>query len=179
VTEVEVRPLAGDDHDALRAFFLRVPEGDRTFFREDVLADGVIERWIGGAAGERFVAARDGDVVGYLALIAGVGWSSHVGELRVVVDPTRRRSGVGRALARAGLLHGLDRGLTKLVVEVVADQEPTLAMFSALGFEAEALLRDHVRDGSGQLRDLIVLAHFVDATWDTMRTIGLDDVVSS
>jgi len=36
VTEVEVRPLAGDDHDALRAFFLRVPEGDRTFFREDV-----------------------------------------------------------------------------------------------------------------------------------------------
>jgi ribosomal protein S18 acetylase RimI-like enzyme len=177
VTEVEVRPLGAEDADALRAFFLRVPEGDRTFFREDVLAEGVIERWTAGATGERSVAVRDGDVVGYLALIGGVGWSSHVGELRVVVDPTRRRTGVGRALARHGLLSGLDRGLTKLVVEVVADQEPTLAMFSALGFEAEALLRDHVRDGTGQLRDLIVMAHFVEATWDAMRTIGLDDAL--
>ena len=179
MTEVAVRPLGGGDHEALRAFFLRVPEGDRTFFREDVLAEGVIERWTAGADGERFLAVRDGDVVGYLALVAGVGWSSHVGELRVVVDPTRRRTGVGRALARHGLLVGLDRGLTKLVVEVVADQEPTLAMFSALGFEAEALLRDHVRDGTGQLRDLIVMAHFVEATWDAMRTIGLDDALSS
>ena len=179
MTDLDVRPLAGEDHDALRAFFLRVPEGDRTFFREDVLAEGVIERWTGGAPGERFVAVRDGEVVGYLALIPGVGWSSHVGELRVVVDPTRRRTGVGRALARHGLLRGLEHGLTKLVVEVVADQEPTLAMFSALGFEAEALLRDHVRDGTGQLRDLIVMAHFVEATWDTMRTIGLDDAIST
>ena len=157
MTEVAVRPLGGGDHEALRAFFLRVPEGDRTFFREDVLAEGVIERWTAGADGERFLAVRDGDVVGYLTLITGV----------------------GRALARHGLLVGLDRGLTKLVVEVVADQEPTLAMFSALGFEAEALLRDHVRDGTGQLRDLIVMAHFVEATWDAMRTIGLDDALSS
>jgi hypothetical protein len=52
-------------------------------------------------------------------------------------------------------------------------------MVSALGFEAEALLRDHVRDGTGQLRDLIVMAHFVEATWDAMRTIGLDDALSS
>ena len=177
MTDLDVRALDAGHHEALRAFFGRVPEGDRTFFREDVLADGVIESWTAGAPGERFVAVREDEVVGYLALIPGVGWSSHVGELRVVVDPGRRRSGVGRALARHGLLTGLERGITKLIVEVVADQEPTLAMFSALGFEPEALLRDHVRDGTGELRDLIVMAHFVEAVWDEMRTIGLDEAV--
>ena len=45
-TEVEVRALERDDVDALRQFFARVPEGDRTFFREDVLQPGVVERWL-------------------------------------------------------------------------------------------------------------------------------------
>lgn len=47
---------------------------------------------------------------------------------------------------------------------MVADQEATLAMFSSIGFEPEALLRDHVRDASGQLRDLITMAHLVEET---------------
>ncbi len=179
MTDPDVRPLAAGDAPALEAFFRRVPEGDRTFFREDVLAPAVIASWVAGAPGERFVAVQDADVVGYLAVIPGVGWSSHVGELRVVVDPGRRRAGVGRALARHGLLHGLEQGRAKLIVEVVADQEPTLAMFSALGFQPEALLRDHVRDGAGELRDLIVMAHFVDEVWDTMRTIGLDEALEA
>ena len=44
MSAVDIRPIAEPDAGALRAFFLRVPEGDRTFFREDVLAlrrDGV------------------------------------------------------------------------------------------------------------------------------------------
>ena len=179
MSDLDVRPLEVAHHEALRAFFERVPEGDRTFFREDVLAPGVIQGWSSGAPGERFVAVLGDDVVGYLALIPEVGWSSHVGELRVVVDPGRRRSGVGRALARHGFLQGLERGLTKLIVEVVADQEPTLAMFSALGFEPEALLRDHVRDAAGEFRDLIVMAHFVEAVWETMRTVGIDEAVEA
>jgi ribosomal protein S18 acetylase RimI-like enzyme len=178
VTDVVVRPLDATDEAALRAFFARVPEGDRTFFREDVLAPGVIEGWFSGAPGERFVACSEGDVVGYLALIPAVGWSSHVGELRVVVDPTRRRTGVGRALARHGFLRGVENGLTKLVVEVVADQESAIGLFAALGFEAEALLRDHVRDTTGEFRDLIVMAHFVEAVWEQMRTVGIDEVIA-
>lgn len=173
----EVRRITPDDRDALLDFFERVPEGDRTFFREDVLAPGVVDRWLDGSTDPRFVAVDGADIVGYLAIIGGVGWSSHVAELRVVVDPTRRRQGIGRALARHGLLEALELGLTKLVVEVVADQEPTLAMFSSLGFEAEALLKDHVRDASGQLRDLITMAHLVDENWRAMRTTGIADLV--
>lgn len=179
MTDPVVRPVEQADSDALLAFFQRVPEGDRTFFREDVLASGVVDRWFEESADPRHVAVDGDDIVGYLAIVVEVGWSSHVGELRVVVDPTRRRQGIGRALARYGLVQALELGLTKLVVEVVADQEPTLAMFSALGFEPEALLRDHVRDASGQLRDLITMSHLVADNWSAMRTTGIDDLVES
>src|SRR3954468_9212714 len=127
MTEVQLQPVAGIDPEQLRAFFRRVPEGDRTFFREDVLGDGVVDGWLADERARRRVAVAEGDVVGYLAVIPGVGWSSHVGEVRVVVDPERRRMGIGRALARQGLMEGLDLGLAKLVVEVVAEQEATLA----------------------------------------------------
>lgn len=179
MTATAVRPITAADRDGLVAFFARIPEGDRTFFREDVLDPGVVDRWLSDGSGERHVAVDGDDVVGYLAVIPGVGWSSHVAEVRVVVDPQRRRSGIGRSLARHGLLRALDLGLSKLVVEVVADQTPTLAMFSALGFEAEALLKDHVRDATGTLRDLITMAHFVDETWEAMHATGIDDVVGS
>jgi ribosomal protein S18 acetylase RimI-like enzyme len=174
---MEIRPIVPADGEVLRAFFERVPEGDRTFFREDVLAPGVIGAWLAEEPRRRHVAVDDRAIVGYVAVLPGVGWSSHVGELRLVVDPSRRRQGVGRALARYGLLEGLRSGLTKLVVEVVAEQEATAEMFSNLGFEAEALLRDQVRAGDGTLRDLIVMAHFVDDTWGAMQTVGIDEVV--
>lgn len=177
MTALAIRAIEPADRDTLLAFFRRVPEGDRTFFREDVLTPGVVDRWLDDPGDPRFVAVDGDDVVGYLAVIVQVGWSSHVGEVRVVVDPTHRRRGVGRALARAGLVHALELGLRKVVVQVVADQEPTLAMFSSLGFEPEALLRDHVRDASGQLRDLITMAHLVEETWGAMRTTGIEDLV--
>jgi hypothetical protein len=68
-------------------------------------------------------------------------------------------------------------GATKLVVEVVAEQEPTVAMFSLLGFEPEGLLKDHVRSQAGEFRDLLVLSHFVEPLWASMRTAGVEDLV--
>ena len=58
-----------------------------------------------------------------VAVVPLQGWSSHVGEVRVIVDPAHRGRGIGRALARHAVLDALELGLTKLVVEVVADQE--------------------------------------------------------
>ena len=176
--EIEVRPLAAADAGAIRSFFTRVPESDRAFFREDVLAEHTLQGWLDDRRSRRSVALDGDDVVGYVAVLPGVGWSSHVGELRIVVDPTRRRRGVGRRLARHGLVESLDLGLTKIVVEIVADQDALLAMFHSLGFEAEGLLRGHVKTGKGELHDLLVLAHSVDDTWSGMATIGIDDEVA-
>lgn len=175
---MEIRPLSAELAGPLEEFFRRVPESDHNSFAEDVLRPGVVQSWLGDDRARRACAVQDGRVIGYVAVLPHVGWSSHVGSLRVVVDPAARGKGVGRALARHGLTSGLELGLTKLVVEVVVDAVPAIGMFEALGFEPEALLRDHVRDKSGELRDLVVLAHLVEDTWSGMATAGLEDALS-
>ena len=177
---MDVRPLSAEHVAPLEAFFRRVPESDHNSFAEDVFEEGLVESWLTDTRARRAVAVGDdGSVVGYVALLPLHGWSSHVGSLRVVVDPEVRGKGVGRALARSGLLSALELGLSKIVVEVVVDAVPAIGMFEALGFEPEALLRDHVRDKSGELHDLVVLAHLVEGTWSGMATAGLEDALAT
>jgi ribosomal protein S18 acetylase RimI-like enzyme len=173
---MDVRPLEDDLVAEVEAFFARVPESDHNSFAEDVLAPGAVRAWLGDPRGRRSVAVDEaGQVVGYVAVLPLIGWSSHVGSLRVVVDPASRGRGVGRLLARHGLLTSLDLQLGKVVVEVTVDALPAIAMFEALGFEPEALLRDHVRDRTGGLHDLVVLSHLVEGTWSGMATAGFED----
>src|SRR5262245_43387368 len=68
-----------------------------------------------------------------------------------------------------------DPGLTKVVVELPADQEKAIAMFTGLGFTGEALLRDHLRDADGELHDLVMLAHLVDESWAAISAVGVAD----
>jgi ribosomal protein S18 acetylase RimI-like enzyme len=176
---MDIRPLDASMAPALQAFFASIPEGDRTFFKEDVSDPETVAGWTTDPRNRRRVAVDDeGGIVGYVAVLPGVGWSSHVGEVRIVVSPHHRRQGLGRELARHGLLEALELGLAKLVVEVVADQVAAVEMFLHLGFEGEALLKDHVRDRDGELRDLLLLAHRVEDTWTSMVAAGIDDAVA-
>jgi ribosomal protein S18 acetylase RimI-like enzyme len=172
--------LAPDRCDALVEFFARLPEGDLTFIKEDVTDPQTVRSWAEGtSAGGRWVAVEDDAAVGYVAVRPLPGWSDHVGEVRLVVAPSHRGSGLGRELARRALVEAVGSGLSKLVVEVVAEQGAALALFTDLGFRGEALLVDHIRDRSGRLRDLMVLAHHVGSTWAGMDTVGVADELSS
>ena len=172
---IEIRPLDPGDLDALQAFFRRVPDGDRTFFKEDVLDPHVVAEWPAASTAQRILALDDGAVCGSISIVRGTAWSSHVGELRLVVDPAYRGRGIGTQLARAGMLAGVEMGLKKLVVEASAGQESTIALFNRLGFEGEALLRDHVCTQDGEKSDLIMLAHFVEGVWSELEVVGLAD----
>ena len=92
-----------------------------------------------------------------------------------MVDPAVRRRGIGQRLARHALRVAVDASLTKVVVEVVAVQDSTIALFTRLGFRAEALLEDQVQDPEGNFLDLIVLANRTDADWAVLTTVGLDE----
>jgi ribosomal protein S18 acetylase RimI-like enzyme len=169
---MEIRPIEAGDGAALSRFFERIPESDRTFLKEDVSDAHVLEDWVQPRTG-RTIAVEDGEVVGALAVVPLHGWSSHVGEVRLVVDLAHRGHGIGRQLARQAVLDAVDMRLGKLVVEVISDQAPLIAMFRGLGFEPEALLTDHVRDRSGEMRDLIVLANSVDEQFAAMGAAGV------
>ena len=174
---MEIRPVQEGDSEVLSRFFERIPESDRTFLKEDVGDPRVLADWVQPDTG-RTIAIDDGQVVGALAVVPLVGWSSHVGEVRLVVDPDHRGRGIGRRLAHQAVLDAVDMGLGKLVVEVISDQAPLIAMFRGLGFEPEALLTDHVRDRSGQTRDLIVLANSVDEQFAALSAAGVADQLS-
>jgi L-amino acid N-acyltransferase YncA len=176
---MDIGPLRPADVDALVLFFDRLSPGDRTFFKQEVRGKSTVEDWLRDRDARRLLAHVDGRVVGCVAVVPGVGWSNHVRELLLVVEPAARGAGVGAALARAALDTALADGAAKVVVEVVADQVATIGLFTKLGFAAEALLVAHVRDATGQPHDLIVLTHPVDETWSTMSTLGIDDAVGS
>jgi len=98
--------------------------------------------------------------------------------------PRRAALGLGRSFQQARLFAdltvretvqvALESGATKVVVEAIASQDATVGLFLQLGFVAEAILEDHVRDANGGLHDLIVLAHRSADTWSTLATVGLD-----
>ena len=173
---MNLRPPIPEDTDALLAFFERVPDGERTFFKERAVDREAVAAWV-RAPGCRVIAVDGDAVVGHVAVVPLPGWSDHVGELRLIVDPERRGQGIGRMLARRALLEAVALGVRKLVVEVVAEQDGTVAMFEALGFRAEGLLREHVRDGEGNLQDLIVLAHSLEEQSALMTAVGIDEAL--
>jgi L-amino acid N-acyltransferase YncA len=177
VAVVELRP---EHCDALLRFFAALPEGDLTFIKEDVTDPSTVRSWTSGeAAGGRWVAVEGDEVSGYVAVRPLPGWSDHVGEVRLVVAPSARGSGLGRELTRRALVEAVGSGLSKLVVEIVAEQGAALALFTELGFTGEALLVDHIRDRNGDLRDLMVLAHHVSETWSGMDTVGIGEELGS
>ncbi len=169
-----LRRIGPEDAEILSAFLEGLPEGDRTFFKEDIDAPA-IERWCQDERAARWMlVGDDGSSQAFLAIIPGVAWSAHVGELRLSVGAQHRRRGIGRRLAQLAVTEGVRMGLRKLMVEVVADKEGDLAMFTAIGFEAEALLKDHICDRAGNLRDLVILTHDVDSVGRSMGAGGLD-----
>ncbi|MGY1803436.1 GNAT family N-acetyltransferase [Blastococcus sp. SYSU D00922] len=177
---MEIEQLGPERCDALLAFFASLPEGDVTFIKEEVTDPETVRSWATEtSSGGRWIAVDGDEVTGYVAVRPLPGWSDHVGEVRLVVSPASRGSGLGRTLARRALTEAVSSGLSKLVVEVVAEQGAALALFTDLGFSGEALLRDHIRDRNGELRDLMVLAHHVNETWAGMDTVGIADELSS
>ena len=171
---MEFRPIAPGDDPALVRFFARIPDADRTFLKEDVEDPQVLAEWSRPGAA-RVIALDGGEVVGSVAIVPLHGWSSHVGEVRLVVDPEHRGRGIGRDLARHAVVEAVQLGLSKLVVDVISDQLALIGMFRALGFEPEALLADHVRDRSGELRDLMVLSNDVVSQFASMAAAGISE----
>lgn len=175
---LDARELTPEDAPALRAFLTALPEEDRTFFWQDVSDPAVAEALAGDERRVRRCAVdEDGRIVAFASLVPGSDWSSHVADVVLVVAPEARRGGVGRALARGMLIEAVQGGFSKVSVHIAADNGGAITMFQGMGFQAEAQLRDQLRNpADGRLRDLVILAHLVDETHAAMLAGGLDEV---
>lgn len=174
---VTVRALAGSDRAALLAFVGALPSHDLLFLRRDVTRDEEIARWLFDDAAGRvhtLVATRQGTLLGVAVIIPGEAhWSPHVGELLVLVTPAARGAGLGRQLMQQAFRLALGLGLEKIVAQMTTDQVGAIQVFEGIGFKAEALLRDHVKDRDGSKHDLVVLSHDVERFAAQQEAYGL------
>ncbi|MCA0244819.1 MAG: GNAT family N-acetyltransferase [Proteobacteria bacterium] len=180
-TTVELATMTAADAPALAEFVKTLPVHDRLFVRRDVSHPKVLDAWIGALAQGHVTSlvARDGaTMVGCTAIVVDpLSWSSHVGELRVLVAPAWRGRGLGRALIQENFALALGLHLSKLTVQMTVDQRAAIAVFEELGFRAEAVLRDHVKDHDGQAHDLALLSHDVAEVQSRLRMFGVDDAL--
>jgi RimJ/RimL family protein N-acetyltransferase len=179
--EIEFRLMSHADEAAVLDFAQKLPVHDLLFLPRDISEPKVLAAWIKEierGAITSLLVVKEGRVVGCGTLVRDpLSWSPHVGEIRNVVAPEVRGQGVGRALSQEVFALALGAGLEKLVVQMTVDQTGAIAIFEGLGFKAEALLRDHVKDKVGKKHDIVVLGHNVAQVRAQMEAYGLPGAV--
>lgn len=158
-----IRRFEPKDEGAMLAFAETLPEHDLLFLGRDLRHPRVIAAWV-AAIDEGYIdsliAEDGGKFVGTAALLRDpLGWSAHVGEIRLLVAPTKRGNGLGRDLLEGVYAIALERRLEKITAQMTPDQIGSVMLFESLGFRAEALLKDHVRDRAGNTHDVAILSH--------------------
>ena len=80
----------------LSEFFARIPDGEQAFLKEDVRDPATIAAWRRPGAARREAAIdQAGTIVGVVSVIPELGWSDHVGQVLLLVDPAYRGKGIG------------------------------------------------------------------------------------
>jgi ribosomal protein S18 acetylase RimI-like enzyme len=180
--EMEFRLMSRADEAAVLAFAQQLPTHDLLFLPRNISQSKVLSAWINEI--ERgditsLLAIRQGVVVGCGTLVRDPhSWSPHVGEIRMVVSLDVRGQGVGRALSQETFAIAIGAGLEKLSVQMTVDQQAAIALFESLGFKAEALLHDHVRDVDGKKHDIVVLGHNVAQVRAQLEAYGVPGAVA-
>ena len=88
-----------------------------------------------------------------------------------------RGKGLGRLLIQEALAHALSTGIEKIVAQATLDQKGAIASLEEVGFKAEALLKDHVKDRNGEKHDLVVFSHDVAGFQAELERYGVDEAL--
>lgn len=175
--DVQLRYMTADDEGAVLSFAQSLDPHDLLFMRRNITNPKVVGAWARQAVAEELItllAIRDTAIVGCVAIVRDeLSWSPHVGELRLVVGGEMRGKGLGRILTQECFALAIGLGLEKLVAFMTVDQRAAISVFEGLGFKAEAVLREHVKDLSGAKHDVVVLGHDVEKYLGRMEAYGV------
>jgi len=175
--DVELRFMRAGDEAAVLAFARELPPHDLLFLPRDIAQPKVLAAWvreIERGAMTTLLGLRGAGVVGCATIVRDpLSWSPHVAELRVVVARAARGSGLGRVLSESVGELAVQTGIEKLVAHMTPDQIGAVTVFETMGYRAEALLRDHVKDGDGRKHDLVILSLDVERFRTRAAAYGL------
>ena len=158
---VHIRPLMPADAEASLAFFNKLDPGERVYLRRDVTDPEVVLDRIrenDSCEVERLVAVHEDLIVADGSFEhERYGWGEKIAQIRLIVAPDFRRSGLGTVLARLLYVIANNQDVARINVRMLRPQAAARDIFRRLGFREEYVLPDHVRDLEGNLQDLILM----------------------
>lgn len=160
-----LRPMQAADEAGLSDLFKRIPVDERQLFKENVTDPVVIQGWIRNLNYSNILPLLliDGHRVAADATLHRDrrGWSRHVAEIRIVLDPEYRGRGLARTLVREFIDLAPAIGVAILNVSVLDVQTEGRAFFEAAGFIPIATLARHAIDLAGKVHDVIVYSNTI------------------
>ena len=158
---IRLRHLAATDGNALLEFGRRQPNEDLLFQERDITNVADIGDWIHETEAGRVrtvVAEENGQIIGYTTIERGrLRWTRHVAEIRVMVDVSARRLGLGHVMLGLAFESALADDVAKIIAQMTPDQVGARKIFERLGFVEDAVLTRHVASADGELHDLVVM----------------------
>jgi L-amino acid N-acyltransferase YncA len=162
---IALRLMQRGDEDLVLRFARSLPPDDLLFLRTDITDPAIVGDWVHNierGSTVTLLADIDGAVAGYASVhLSEARWTRRVGEIRIQVAASLRRTGLGRRLAQEVFDVARARGLKKITAMMTPDQAGARAVFEKLGFHVEALLADWVEDRLGRPRDMLIMSHDV------------------
>jgi len=174
---VLIRETTLSDEAGLLRFFRGLPKADRLFLRNDVTRPEVAHRLVRDT--ERMILSLVGESGGELVASATLersryGWTAHVAEIRLVVARPFQRMGLAKVMTRFLVQAAPAAGIEKVFMSIPSGKGPLLEAMKRMGFEEEAVLRRHVKDISGHLRDLHLISNDVSHVWQAVEDLTRD-----
>jgi len=168
--EVVVEEARPEDARDLLALHLQVLGEGRWFITEPHEFRGSVEHKarqtheLHRASNSVFlVARRGGRLLGFLTVQGGVlRRMRHSGKLEIMVHPSARGQGIGRALMAACIDWAVGNPeIRKLGLNVFADNERAIALYRRFGFQEEGHREHEYRMADGTWRDDLLMFRFV------------------
>ena len=165
-------PTVEDQLGSLR-FFRNLPVEDRQYLRVDVTRVDVVKRGLEQAesgAVTRILALDGDEIIADGALeYSNDEWSSHIGEIRVIVAREYQKLGIGTHLIEL-LFHVAEkRNLEKIVMKMASPQTSIRTVCEKLGFRVDATLPNYVSDLDGESQSLIIMTCVLDEWFREMK----------
>ena len=152
---MSVRELRPEDWPAVRAIYEEGIRGGNATFETEAPS---WQEWDAAHPALRFVAERDGSVVGWAALSPSSPRRCYrgVGGVSVYVAEAARGVGTGRLLLERLVESSEDAGYWTLTAGVFPENEPSLRLHRGCGFR-EVGVRERVGESGGLWRDVVWL----------------------
>ena len=109
------------------------------------------------------IARCNNEIVGSLYLMGGkLIRTCHVVELEMKVSKSFRGLGIGKRLLRIAIYHAKQkRHISKIKLSAIDHNQSAIQLYQNFGFEEEGVLRNELREITGEYRDVICMGMVV------------------